>query len=525
MILYETVNGGSPPPQPTPSGAASLLSSSNAWTLDIATSSLVSLQDTPPSPRHRTLAGPLNLLRSFLPNDFNSSSDTLTVMDMNFGTLLDLDRGQHDDKYCAKFKRDFVYCAYPDLEPAAATANSSIAVIAPSSNNNSSNSSTSSSSRSTPSSFPPVTSDYRHQHRRLHHQQHVHPGAAVDVHRHQRDRDDRLDGVDNNMHATQLSSSAVNGYDTMMIAGYNNYCSSAAAAYDPYNGYPQTFAPLPPYDDIRNSAPLLPLLHPSQQHMPQQHGSALIGNDEMQTAAVSVQRKREKQKRQRTAYSSEQLMHLEESFTANQYLNRARRIDLARTLRLTERQIKIWFQNRRMKEKKSKRDSGQVESTSGGVTAMTPVALAAISGQPPPPPPTSVPVTVVSSCGSYGAAGHYAADNGCSPPTVNVAMKYSPSSTYSTPSPPGVVQHHHQHHQLAEHQRPGPSGTLHHFSSYAANVYNGAGGMGSCTMPPTYEETVNGHHQSVPLPPQVHLHWYPTSVIASHDSSAADGLQ
>uniref|UniRef100_A0A2S2NHT1 Homeobox protein Hox-A3 n=1 Tax=Schizaphis graminum TaxID=13262 RepID=A0A2S2NHT1_SCHGA len=318
------------------------------------------------------------------------------------------------------------------------------------------------------------------------------------------------------MHATQLSSSAVNGYDSMMIAGYNNYCSSAAATYDPYNGYTQTYAPLPPYDDIRSSAPLLPLLHP-QQHMPQQHGPALLGSDEMQTGAVSVQRKREKQKRQRTAYSSEQLMHLEESFTANQYLNRARRIDLARTLRLTERQIKIWFQNRRMKEKKSKRDSSQVESTSGGVTAMTPVALAAIGG-----PPAAVPVTVAG-CG-YGAS-HYAADNGCSSPTVNMAMKYSPSSTYSTPSPPGVAQHHHQHHQLVEHQRPGPSGTLHHFSSYAANMYNGAGaGGGSCTMPPTYEETVNGQHQSVPLPPQVHLHWYPTSVIASHDSTA-DGLQ
>lgn len=36
----ETVNGGSPPPQPTPSGAASLRSSINAWTLDIATSSV-----------------------------------------------------------------------------------------------------------------------------------------------------------------------------------------------------------------------------------------------------------------------------------------------------------------------------------------------------------------------------------------------------------------------------------------------------------------------------------------------------
>ncbi|KAE9545264.1 hypothetical protein AGLY_000807 [Aphis glycines] len=512
----ETVNGVSPPPQPTPSGAASLRSSSNAWTLDIATSSLVSLQDTPPSPRHRTLAGPLNLLRSFLPNDFHSNSDTLTVMDMNFGTLLDLDRGQHDD-----------------LEPAAtAAANSSITVIVPSSNNNSSNSSnssTSSSSRSTPSSFPPVT-DYRHQHRppapptarpprrrrrrpppptrprrppRRRGQQHARDPIVLVGRQRIRHHDDR--GIQ------QLLQQRGRRVRSVQRVRANVRSAAAVRRYKRYNTY------------IRNSAPLLPLLHP-QQHMPQQHGSALIGNDEMQITAVSVQRKREKQKRQRTAYSSEQLMHLEESFTANQYLNRARRIDLARTLRLTERQIKIWFQNRRMKEKKSKRDSGQVESTSGGVTAMTPVALAAISGQPP-PPPASVPVTVVSSCGGYRRAGHYAADHGCSPPTVNMAMKYSPSSTYSTPSPPGVVQHHHQHHQLAEHQRPGPSGTLHHFSSYAANMYNGAGGMGSCTMPPTYEETVNGQHQSVPLPPQVHLHWYPTSVIASHDSSAADGLQ
>lgn len=100
-------------------------------------------------------------------------------------------------------------------------------------------------------------------------------------------------------------------------------------------------------------------MHQQQQHLPQQHGPPSHANDGLPIATVGVQRKREKQKRQRTAYSSEQLMHLEESFTANQYLNRARRIDLARTLRLTERQIKIWFQNRRMKEKKSKKDSGQ----------------------------------------------------------------------------------------------------------------------------------------------------------------------
>lgn len=111
--------------------------------------------------------------------------------------------------------------------------------------------------------------------------------------------------------------------------------------------------------DIRNSA--LSLTQ-SQQQQPQLQQQQQVTAALLQTGdcgGSNTTRKQEKQKRQRTAYSSEQLMHLEESFTANQYLNRARRIDLARTLRLTERQIKIWFQNRRMKEKKSKRESGK----------------------------------------------------------------------------------------------------------------------------------------------------------------------
>ncbi|XP_070134432.1 homeobox protein E60 [Drosophila bipectinata] len=58
-------------------------------------------------------------------------------------------------------------------------------------------------------------------------------------------------------------------------------------------------------------------------------------------------------KRPRTAFSGTQLARLKHEFNENRYLTEKRRQQLSGELGLNEAQIKIWFQNKRAKLKKS----------------------------------------------------------------------------------------------------------------------------------------------------------------------------
>ncbi|NWQ70957.1 NKX32 protein, partial [Neopipo cinnamomea] len=74
-------------------------------------------------------------------------------------------------------------------------------------------------------------------------------------------------------------------------------------------------------------------------------GNLILGEEE---AAAPKPRK----KRSRAAFSHAQVFELERRFNHQRYLSGPERADLAASLKLTETQVKIWFQNRRYKTKR-----------------------------------------------------------------------------------------------------------------------------------------------------------------------------
>ncbi|XP_035397712.1 homeobox protein CDX-1-like [Cygnus atratus] len=152
---------------------------------------------------------------------------------------------------------------------------------------------------------------------------------------------------------------------------------------------------LPPVDTIN-----------AQQISPnsQRHSSYEWMRKTVQSTSTGKTRTREKY---RVVYTDHQRLELEKEFHYNRYITIRRKSELAANLRLSERQVKIWFQNRRAKERKLMKKKmthfdgsnlGSMQSDSGSVSPMPAPDQQTRSEMssslfPPPPPPPPLPMS------------------------------------------------------------------------------------------------------------------------------------
>ncbi|XP_075390936.1 ventral anterior homeobox 1 [Tenrec ecaudatus] len=155
-------------------------------------------------------------------------------------------------------------------------------------------------------------------------------------------------------------------------------------------------------------------------------------------------------KRTRTSFTAEQLYRLEMEFQRCQYVVGRERTELARQLNLSETQVKVWFQNRRTKQKKDQGKDSELRSVVSETAATCSVLRLLEQGRllSPPGLPALLPPCATGALGSAlrgpslpalgaGAAASSAAAAAAAPGPASTASPHPPAAPGPGPAGPG----------------------------------------------------------------------------------------
>ncbi|XP_019730353.1 homeobox protein CDX-1a [Hippocampus comes] len=98
----------------------------------------------------------------------------------------------------------------------------------------------------------------------------------------------------------------------------------------------------------------------------------------------------------RVVYTDHQRQELENEFQFNRYITMRRKSELSVALNLSERQVKIWFQNRRAKERKIHRKKLQDSQQPSTSTSTPPVPTGSSDGHNAPSPGSNILPSAIS---------------------------------------------------------------------------------------------------------------------------------